>query len=264
MGGDGLVSMWSTRLEHTKMNHQVTLDEAGIFNDITALGASLWAKCQNVEGLSTDPKMFSIMLFKRLWSNHRGYAVLCNNALQLESDIILRSAVEASICLAANHELKAKFVALMHGDAIFTLLGQIKIHRDEGSLDMVRESEAVLRHLQARFPTVTKPARLDWKRLAEHGKVPQLYGWHRMLSGLSSHVTGASILTAVAPAEGPNPAEELEPLQRKMHLMMMAGTTLQGSLRHAGMLNDPEGVERTVTLLNRLGDLSWKWPGVAE
>jgi hypothetical protein len=36
------------------------------------------------------------MLFKRLWSNHRGYAVLWNNRLQTESDIILRSGIEAS------------------------------------------------------------------------------------------------------------------------------------------------------------------------
>jgi hypothetical protein len=244
------------------MPHESTIDELSLFNDITAHASSLWDKSRDATGRSDDPKMFSIMLFKRLWSNHRGYIILWNSNLQTESDIVLRSGIEASICLAANYELRDKFVQLMHGDAIFTLKGQIKMWRDEGSLDMVSQSEAVLRDVQSRFRGDTKPTRLNWKSLAEQGKVPDLYGWHRMLSGLSSHVTGASVLTAVAPADGPNPAAELGPLQRKMHLMMMAGATLQGCLRHGGMLDDEPALTETVALLTRLGDVSWKWPGV--
>jgi len=244
------------------MPHESTIDELSLFNDITAHASSLWDKSRDATGRSDDPKMFSIMLFKRLWSNHRGYIILWNSNLQTESDIVLRSGIEASICLAANYELRDKFVQLMHGDAIFTLKGQIKMWRDEGSLDMVSQSEAVLRDVQSRFRGDTKPTRLNWKSLAEQGKVPDLYGWHRMLSGLSSHVTGASVLTAVAPADRPNPAAELGPLQRKMHLMMMAGATLQGCLRHGGMLDDEPALTETVALLTRLGDVSWKWPGV--
>lgn len=246
------------------MAHEPTTDELSLFNDITAHAASLWDKSRTATGRSDDPKMFSIMLYKRLWSNHRGYIILWNTRLQTESDIILRSSIEASICLAANYEMRDKFVQLMHGDAIFTLKGQIKMWRDEGSMDMVSQSEAVLRDVQSRFRGDTKPARLDWKGLAEQGKVPDLYGWHRMLSGLSSHVTGASILTAVEPADGSNLAAELGSLQRKMHLMMMAGATLQGSLRHGGMLEDEQSCSDTVALLTRLSQLSRHWPGLGQ
>jgi len=243
------------------MDCETTPDEAALFNDITAHGASLWEKSRNVEGLNTDPKMFSIMLFRRLWSNHRGYALLWNNRLQLESDIILRSGIEASICLAANYVMRERFVALMHRDAAFTLQGQIKTHRDAGELEMVRECEDVLRGLQAGLPPGIKAAKLDWKGLAEEGSVPHLYAWYRMLSGLSSHVTGASVLTGVATDDENRMEHELPQLQRKMHLMMMAGATLHGSMRHAGMLEDEDEVRASVALISRLNEVSKGWPG---
>ena len=99
-------------------------------------------------------------------------------------------------------------------------------------------------------------------RGVSQGEVPHLYAWHRQLSGISSHVTGLSVLRGVIPVEGENPAAELAPMQRKMHLMMMmAGATLQGCLQHGGMLNDVEAMEATIVLLTRLSDLSFKWPG---
>lgn len=202
------------------------------------------------------------MLFKRLWSNHRGYALLWKSGLQLESDIILRSGIEAAICIAANYELREAFVAAMHGDAIFTVKGQIKLHRNEGNLDLVRESEAVLRHLQSHLPAGAKAERLNWQQLAEKGRVAHLYGWHRMLSGNSSHVTGSSILSAVIPVNGGiDPSTELLPLQKKMHFMMMAGATLEGSRKHAAILEDLAGLESALGLLDRLAHLSTKWPG---
>lgn len=249
------------------MDLKPTSDELAIFNEISQLGASLWAKSLEVEGLSSDPKMFSVMLFKRLWSNHRGYAVLWNNGLNLESDIILRSGLEAAICIAANFRLRADFVRLMRQDAAFTLQGQIKLHRNEGDSELVREGEAVLRNLQARFPIGSKAAKLDWKSLAEQGGVPELYSWHRMLSGVSSHVTGLSVLRGVIGAPDDGMAEtqsEFRGLTRKMHLMMMAGATLQGSMLHAGMIEDEAQVQAALALTHRMDGLSLIWPGVGQ
>jgi hypothetical protein len=246
------------------MEYEPTADELALFDDISALAVALWGNSVGITGRNDDPKMFSIMLFKRLWSNHRGYAVLWNARLQTESDIILRSGIEGSICLVANYVLREDFVRLMLGDAIFTLKGQIKMYRDQGSVAMVQKSEAVLRSLLKRLGDDTKPARLDWKGLAEAGGVPRLYAQHRQLSGLSSHVTGASILTGVAPADRPNPAANLRPMQRKIHLMMMAGASLQGMWRHAEMIADEQGAEDAVALLSRLANLSWDWPGALE
>jgi hypothetical protein len=228
------------------------------------LGAALWARSLEVVGLNTDPKMFSVMLFKRLWSNHRGYTVLWNSGLTLESDIILRSGVEAAICIAANFKMRDDFVRLMRQDAAFTVQRQIRLHRDNGDGDMVREGEAVLRDLQSRFPAGTKAAKLDWRSLAEQGGVSQLYGWHRMLSGVSSHVTGLSILRGVTNAGTAEMQSELRGLTRKMHLMMMAGATLQGSMLHAGMIGDEPKVQEALSLIGRLDGLSMSWPGVEK
>lgn len=246
------------------MKPEPTMDELALVDEVSDLAGAIWDKCIGVEGLSTDPKMFSMMLFKRLWSNEQGFLLLWKNGFHLESAIILRSAIEASICIAANYEMREAFVALLHGDAIFTVKGQVKSQRSAGTAEGVSEGEGVLRDLESRRPDHVKPARLNWEELAANGRVPQLYGWYRQLSGLSSHVTGASILTAVAPADGPNPNDELKPLQRKMHLMMMAGATLEGCRRHAEVIGYSEGAERAIALLKRLGDLSWDWPGVTR
>jgi hypothetical protein len=55
---------------------------------------------------------------------------------------------------------------------------------------------------------------------------------------------------------------EMHGLTRKMHLMMMAGATLQGSMLHAGMIEDEAQVQAALALANRLDGLSMTWPGV--
>lgn len=206
-----------------------TSDEIAIYDDISKLGARLWDISTDIEGLNTDPKMYSIMLYKRLWSNQRGYTLLWKNSLFLEANIVLRSAVEAAICIAANARLKEEFVLLMSMDAAATIQGQIKVHRENGALDSVKEGEAVLRFLQSKLPDGFKSATLRWKELAEKGGAPQLYLFHKMLSGVSSHVTGLSILRGVTSERMDAGQREINQLERKMHLMMMAGAMLQGA-----------------------------------
>lgn len=246
------------------MEYEVTQDELALFDDVSSLAGALWAKSLEITGRFTDPKMISIMLFKRLWSNHRGYALLWKNRLQLESDIVLRSAIEASICLAANAVLKDQFAVLLHRDAAQTILGQIKLHRANGDLETVRDAEAVLRDLKEHLPDDAKPVGLNWQSLSKEGGVPHLYAWYRMLSGTSSHVTGASILTSVSDVSGPCNVGELLSMQRKLHFMMMAGATLHGSMRHAGILDDEPAARSALDLTNRLSGLSHYLPGVGD
>ena len=223
---------------------ETTPEEADLFDDIGKHAISLWEKSKGIEGLSTDPKMFSIMMFKRLVSNQQGYALLWKNGFSLEGDIILRAGIEAAICIAANEAMRDGFVELLHRDACFTIKGQVTMFRDDGDDERAREAEATLREMLSTRPEGFKPARLIWKELADAGGVPQLYVWHRGLSGMSSHVTGASVLRAIASPE----TGEIAVIERKMHLMMMAGATLQGSRRHAAMLEDQE--DRKSTRLN--------------
>lgn len=241
--------------------NQVSVDEKALFDEISKLGSKLWAISKQVTGLNSDPKMFSVMLFKRLWSNHRGYAVLHNSGLQLEADIVLRSGVEAAICLAANYHLRDGFVRLMRSDTAYTLQGQIKIHRQEGSTELVKRGEEQLRSLMAKMPDGTKPARLNWKTLADEGKVPLLYAFHRHLSGISSHVTGMSVLKGVVDLgdESKMLQNELSTLSRKMHLMLMAAATLQGAMLHAAMIGEDEIAADAKSLSDRLDALSKSW-----
>ncbi len=241
---------------------EITKEEFEIYGEISRLGADLWELSKKVVGLNTDPKMFSIMLFKRLWSNHRGYTLLYNNALHLEADIVLRSGLEAAICIAANFHLRDEFIMLMRRDAAYTLQGQIKMNRESADIDLVREAEANLRMLQAEMPQGVKAARLDWHSLSQQGQVPQLYGFHRMLSGVSSHVTGMSILTAATDADGSGEAlqKEYRSLTRKFHLMMMAGATLQASMLHAEMIDEDEYVLKAKKIVDRMNMISVDWP----
>lgn len=80
-------------------------DDAVLFNDTNRLGAALWAKTLQTEGLNSDPKMVSCTLYKRLWSHHRGFALLYKEGLVVESDTLLRSSIEAAICLCANFQM---------------------------------------------------------------------------------------------------------------------------------------------------------------
>ena len=235
-------------------------EEATLFDDIGNFAKSLWEKSRKVEGPFTDPRMISIMLFRRLWSNHRGYALLWKNGFSLEADIILRSGIEASICIAANEAKRGEFVELLRRDACATVKGQITMLRDDGDDDRAREAEAVLQDMLSKRPDDYRPDRLRWKDLAEAGGVPKLYGWYRQLSGMSSHVTGASILRGIEFADGVTPGGNVPAIERKMHLMMMAGATLEGSRRHAAMLKDEEEYGNAVDLLNRLAELSKQWP----
>jgi len=226
--------------------------QAAVYDDITSLASRLWTASGTVEGLNTDPKMFSVMLFKRLWSNHRGYTVLFNANLPVESDIILRSGVEASICIAAMHHLGEEFVLLMKRDAAHTVSGQIKQHRDGDEADLVREAEAILRDLLRGLPEGVKPAKLDWRDLATKGQVPVLYNIYRQLSGVSAHVTGMSILPGVEFIGRPTPHDNFRKTTQKSHPLWMMAATLHGALLHAGMIDEVELLAEAVELAQRL------------
>lgn len=241
-----------------------TKEELALYDDISELAKVLWNKTTGMRGFNTDPKMFSNALFKRLWSNHKGFTLLWNNHFRVESDIVLRSGIEAAICISAVYEMREDFLLLMRQDAAATLQGQIKMYRDEGVDKMVRDTESALRLLQKGFPEGTKAARLDWKTLAEKGGIPQLYFQHRHLSGVSSHVTGLSVMDAMGGEGMDERQEELRKHSRKMHLMSMACATLHGSLKHGGMIDAHDEVAQAAALIDRMNELSWDWPGVPE
>ncbi len=148
------------------MNLELTPDELAIYDEIGLTAASLWDASKDIEGLNTDPKMFSIVLFKRLWSNHRSFTLLWNNDFFRDGDIILRSGLETAICIAANYNLREDFVRLLRQDAAFSVQSDIKLNNQNFEEKYILKAEATLKMLLDGLPDGTKAAKLDWKTLA--------------------------------------------------------------------------------------------------
>jgi len=239
-----------------------TDEELAISVEISGLGESLWAKSEKVTGSYTDREMLSVLMYRRLWSNHRGFVQLWRNTLATEADIILRSGLEAAICIAANRKLGPEFGIMLRQDAASAVLSQIEIHRENDDGLLVAESEDILRGLTAGLPAGLKPARLDWKTLASEGAVPQLYEWHRQLSVISSSVTGVSIIYGMT-----DESEKISRMQarwrelsNRMRPMMMCGATLTGSLHHAEVIASAGHLEAARELTSRMTKISRQWP----
>jgi hypothetical protein len=184
---------------------------------------------------------------------------LWNAKLQLEADIILRSAIEAAICIGANRVLKGEFSKLIRGDLVATLKSQVKRFRDDGDIENVQLAEAELR--KQMFAAPDRPRAFDWKELATIAGQPLLYATHKTLSMQSSHVTGLSLMRGVVGADGDGTAEqnELLAIGRKMHLMALAGAMTQSVLVHAGIIGADELVVQAADLAARLNEISLDW-----
>jgi hypothetical protein len=167
-------------------------EELDFLDDLTGFCKELSAYSSQLEVQSGDPKFVSLMLFQRLWGNHNGYITLWNSDHLLEGNIILRAAIEASICIAANAAMEEDFYPLLLGDLAATLKKMIKIWREMGASGLVQSYEARLRCLDVRTPE--KPKSFNWEELARCGRQPVLYEWHRMLSATSAHVTAIELL----------------------------------------------------------------------
>lgn len=127
------------------------------------------------EGLSSDPKMVSCALYKRLWSHHRGYALLYKDGLVVESDTLLRSSIEAAICLCANFHTEDGLWTQLKQDALHTVMSKIKQAREVDDKDLERDGEKACRWLASQMEPNFRARKLEMKTLADDGKVPMLY-----------------------------------------------------------------------------------------
>jgi hypothetical protein len=237
------------------MTDVTTSSEMAIFDDITELAKCALAASSSIDGSISDPKVVSTALFRRLIGHHVGFEVLWKQGLQLEADIILRSGIEAAICLAANAKLPELFSQLLRSDAAYTLQSQIKMYRNDNDMEAVRQAESVLRDLQ----NDQKAAALNWRALATQGDVARFYDWYKNLSGVSSHVSGVSIMKDIQNRKVADAQELLRQHGQKMHYMMMGIATLRGSIFHARTINEPELLERSAAIAERLDKVSFDW-----
>lgn len=129
---------------------------------------------------------------------------------------------------------------------------------------MVKSSEVALRYLQDGFAEGEKAAFLDWKSLAKAGGQPLLYNFHKMLSGLSSHVTGLSLIRGIGDAETEEMQAKLQGMNKRNYFNMIAGATLHGTLIQSGMIDDEGCTEEALALVERMNALSVGWPGAED
>ena len=237
------------------MTDATTSSEMAIFDDITELAKSALSASSSIDGSISDPKVVSTALFRRLIGHHVGFEVLWKLGLQLEADIILRSGIEAAICLAANAKLPELFGQLLRSDAAYTLKSQIKMYHNDDDMEAARQAESVLRDLQ----NDQKAAALNWRALATQGDVARFYDWYKNLSGVSSHVSGVSIMKDIQNRKVADAQEILRQHGQKMHYMMMGIATLQGSIFHARTINEPELLERSSAIAEMMNKVSSDW-----
>ena len=245
------------------MTLATTASETAVFDEITQLAHSLLTASLTIDGSIRDPKVVSTALYRRLIGHHVGFEILWKQELLLEADIILRSGLEAAICLAANTRLPELFGQLLASDAAYTLQSQIKMYRNDNDMVMVKQAEGILCDLKKKaFGPDQKAAALKWKALAAQGNVTRLYDWYKTLSGVSSHVSGMSIMRDIQDRKVADAQELLREHGQKMHYMMMGIATLQGSTFHAHAINEPELLERSLAIVEKMNEVSFDWPGV--
>lgn len=210
---------------------------------------------------NTDPRFVSLMLFNRLVSNHRGFMLLWQAGEQLEAAIILRAAIETTICLAANAAMRDDFYPLLLGDLAATLKGQIKLWRELGADKLVRDSEVNLRAILPRAPE--KPRAFDWLPLAEAGGQPELYRYHKELSMVALHVTAISIMRDAVGIDkgGVDLQRDWQALERPKHIRQMAISMVVGMKLHAEIIGAADFEGTAKALEERLNELSKGWVG---
>ena len=199
-------------------------------------------------------KAVSLMLYQRLWSNFRAFGKLWSEDCFLEANIIIRTAIEAAICIAANKKLGGGFYPLLLGDLAATLKKMIKLWRSTGETDLVSLYEAQLRNPPAGTPA--QPKAFVWKELAGFAEQPILYDRHRWLSATSAHVTGISLLrSVVTDGDTENLQAELLNIDQTINPLCMGCVFMFGARLHAQIVGNDELTVAAERLDGRLKEL---------
>lgn len=233
-----------------------TKADGKMFDDATALTRALWESSAKIEGYHSDPKMISIMLYRRLWSHQRAFALLYNQHLNIDADNAVRGTLEAAICIAANFHQDGGIWHQLRLDAIKTLTGQITMFKDMGLKDLEREAEAQRRDFMKGLPNGSKGEQLKMEGLATIGQVPDLYRWYRQISAVSTHVTGMSILRGIVPGGTPDVPDPIATLTRRIYPFWQLGAVVLASRLHATLIGDEANEAVANDLVKRLDERS--------
>lgn len=240
------------------MIDQRTAVWTAILDDFGELVAEMWDRSVNITGLSgaRDARILSVQIFKRLRDSRNAFALLWGARLNTEAETLVRSAIEAAICLAALRENPAEFLQAVRSDAAFTLTKQAPIwfsHDAKKASEAARDTGEIFGHRRA---DGTKHAPLNWQALAESGRVDHLYKVHRYLSGTAAHITGVSLLNDIEfvdPAGNDLP-NELRTLRRLDAVKHLCGAVHVGVASHATTAGFENIEEYAAALMERMAD----------
>lgn len=232
-----------------------------LFNDITALTQEVMEKSEAVFVLNSSPKFISLTLFRRLWSNQRGFALLWKDKKALEAVLVLRAAIEATICLMACMEMKDEFVTLIRQDAVETIKRRIKMYEDDGMNDMADKYRNQYNNMVRIFSESKNSKVLNWKELSKVSGCEFLYTIYRQVSGTHAHVTGLSVLRGVIGADGDglDLQKKLEHLSIYTSLPQMAIATAMGCSAHTNILGFTELEDKANKIVERMNQSSKDW-----
>ncbi len=205
--------------------------------ELTDIGNSLGRATTEIEIEPHHPMVLSMTLYTRAWTNFRGVQLLWKSGLTLEAEIILRSLIETAICLANLDLRRDDFIKELAEDASSTMHGQINMMRKA----KYGFAEVVARDYQDWL--ATKGVRLDLERLAEQAKVPDLYSYHRVLSGVAVHISGVSV-GRHSPFSGDDEAvkeiEAMAALDRRRIVLWTIPAMLTASMAHAHIIENAD------------------------
>jgi hypothetical protein len=230
-----------------------------ILDDIGKLIEQGWTRSLDEVGSSDDPRMVSAQLFKRLKDHRDAFVVLLDARLYRDSEIIVRSAIEAAICLLNLNKRGKEFIADLRSDAANTLKGQIPIWFDGDPALGQASASGLESTFGAKRPDGSKHDRFRFDGLADQAAAPELYRWYKHLSGTSVHVTGISVFMDTAVLDDPEADGKLSALRRlgRVHALgMISGAALLGCRAHADTLGYSDLLPHADELMARLADAS--------
>lgn len=169
-----------------------------VMASVAAMAANLCLALAQREPETISRVGIATLIFFRLNTHIRAFQRLWADGFPVECDMLLRAALEATICIVAAENLGDELVDLLSSDAASGLSRSIRQWRDRNHDGLVKGAEAELRKTFGhRRADGGKHRQIDVHELASRCGVQFMADRHRDLSSISVHVTGVSVMRAL-------------------------------------------------------------------
>lgn len=219
--------------------------------ELTDIGNSLGEATANIKAEISNPITVSMILFTRAWTNFHGVQLLWQAGLILEGEIILRSLIETAICLANLDVRREEFIKDLSEDLSHTMHGAVRMMR-KAEYDFAEVIENDFADVLEK-----KGDQLRMETLAKQANIPDLYSFHRVLSGTAAHITGVSIARH-SPLDGfdeetTQKLEQSAKVDRRRVILWTIPAMIAAMMAHARIIQNAEHAALVEALSARLG-----------